>query len=393
MIQQDNRVPQFNPLAAYTQGLQVKQFREDRQRQNALAQFNEQNGAALVNGDPRAINALAGMDPERALQFKQATQPKPQDPAKAIEQLRFFASAIGDVETPEDYQRAEDLLVRSGAITPAQAAEYTFNDLPRLKAMTNEALSLADRYKVVDGRLVDLAGENGPQVTIDKASREEGGFRVATPEEAAQYGAQAGQFGPDGRFFPINPPSGMTIESDGAGGFRLRQGSGVQSKPFTEAQSKTNVYATRARGALETLEPIAGALTSIGERALDADPTGLARGALQTDDYQVAKAAGEEFLQAILRKDTGAAITSQEQTLYGKTYLPQPGDNEAVLRQKAEARRRAINAIEAGMSPAQMLAVERGLDAGGQQSAAQPPQGVEPDLWDAMTPEERALFQ
>lgn len=35
----------------------------------------------------------------------------------------------------------------------------------------------------------------------------EPGFRAATPEEAAQYGAQAGQFGPDGRFYPSTTPN------------------------------------------------------------------------------------------------------------------------------------------------------------------------------------------
>jgi hypothetical protein len=188
-----------------------------------------------------------------------------------------------------------------------------------------------------------------------------GEFRQATPEEAAGYGATAGQFGPDGRFYPNNPPSGMSIESDGQGGFRMMQGPGAQNKPFTEGQSKDNVFSTRARGALPTLNQFEQQLTSLGNRALDMDPTGLARGALQNSDFQVAKSAGDEFLQAVLRKDTGAAITTQEQELYGKTYLPQPGDGPEVIQYKRQARERAVAAIEAGMSPAQMVAQEQAL--------------------------------
>src|SRR5690606_31280767 len=52
------------------------------------------------------------------------------------------------------------------------------------------------------------------------------GFRPATPEEAAQYGAPAGQFGPDGRFYPVNPPSGMSLRQTGDG-FEFVQGAGV----------------------------------------------------------------------------------------------------------------------------------------------------------------------
>lgn len=160
-------------------------------------------------------------------------------------------------------------------------------------------------------------------------------------------------------------PTGMSIETTPDGGIRLVQGAGVTQKPFTEGQSKDVVFATRAAGALETLEPVADALTSLGERAAGADPTGIIRGAVQSENFQVAKAAGDEFLQAILRKDTGAAITAQEQELYGKTYLPQPGDGPAVLEQKRQARQRALSALGAGMSPTQMLAVERGLQTKG----------------------------
>lgn len=168
-------------------------------------------------------------------------------------------------------------------------------------------------------------------------------------------------------------PKGMTIESDGAGGFRVVQGANVGSdKPFTEGQSKDVVYATRAQGALDAFEPVAGAMTSRTDRALGVVPMGFGR-EMQNSDFQVAENAGNEFLQAILRKDTGAAITADEQALYGTTYLPQPGDSPEVLATKAQARQRAIAAIEASMSPAQMLAQERGLQGSGQPAAPSAP--------------------
>lgn len=208
-----------------------------------------------------------------------------------------------------------------------------------------------------DGRIYDP--QTGEWILAPDTGNEE--FRIASPEEAAKYGATAGQFGPDGRFYPNNPPTGMSIESDGQGGFRMVQGPGAQNKPFTEAQSKDNVFSTRARGSLPTLNEYEEKLTSLGNRALDYDPTGIARGGLQSPDFQVAKAAGDEFLQAILRKDTGAAITVQEQELYGKTYLPQPGDGPEVIKYKRQARERAVAALESGMSPAQMVAQEQAL--------------------------------
>lgn len=163
-------------------------------------------------------------------------------------------------------------------------------------------------------------------------------------------------------------PQGMTIESTPGGGFRFVQGTGAAAKPLTEQQSKDVVYSTRAEGALNVLEgqssagrPIAETLTSAAQRAANIDPTGLVRGAVQSPEFQVAQQAGQEFLQAILRKDTGAAITTQEQELYGTTFLPQPGDSPEVLEVKKQSRRRAIDAINAGLPPSAIVAREQAL--------------------------------
>ena len=166
-------------------------------------------------------------------------------------------------------------------------------------------------------------------------------------------------------------PSNTSIEVGPDGQLRFAQGPGAQAKPFTEGQSKDNVYVTRAQGALEVLDPVADQLVSAASRAANIDPTGFIRSRIQSPEFQVAQQAGNEFLQAILRKDTGAAITEPEQQLYGQTYLPQPGDSPQVLTEKKAARRRALDAIRAGMSPAQLIAVERGLSQGQQNGAPQ----------------------
>jgi hypothetical protein len=168
----------------------------------------------------------------------------------------------------------------------------------------------------------------------------------------------AGQFGPDGRFYAQDPPSGMAIEADGEGGFRMTQGPGVvgNSKPLNEVQSKNVIFATRAEGALPGLEAAAGALTNRVDQAAGAVPLGLGRD-YQNPQYQVAEQAGREFLTAILRKDSGAAITRDEEAIYGDTYLPRPGDSPEVLDQKAQTRKRAIEALRRGMTPAEILAL------------------------------------
>jgi hypothetical protein len=240
-------------------------------------------------------------------------------------------------------------------------AQAMMGGLPAAEAM-RAAMTPAPGPEIreVGGKLVSI----GPNGTVSElyAPPTEPEFRRATPEEAAAYGATAGQFGPDGRFYPVDVPQGMTIESDGQGGFRVVQGAGAAAaKPFTEGQSKDVVYATRAKGALEVLEPIAENLTSLAGQVSSMDPTGIIRRRVQSPEFQVAQNAGNEFLQAFLRKDTGAALTAGEQALYGETYLPRPGDGPEVLAAKQAARQRAVAAIEAGMSPAQMIAQEKAL--------------------------------
>lgn len=193
-------------------------------------------------------------------------------------------------------------------------------------------------------------------------------FRQAAPEEAAKYGAVGGQFGPDGRFYPINPPAGMNIQMGPDGTFTFEQGPGVQQRPLTEAQSKDAVYATRAEGALPLLDQFGDALADPIQRAAEYDPTGVLRGQ-QTPEFQQARQAGDEFLQAILRKDTGAAITTGEMESYGRTYLPMPGDGPQVLAQKKVARARALEAMKSGMPPQAILNQEEALRKSGSTGA------------------------
>lgn len=72
-------------------------------------------------------------------------------------------------------------------------------------------------------------------------------FRPATAEEAAQYGASAGQVDvTSGRFYPINPPTGMTVRTTPEGGVELVQGPGVGGD--TGKRSADYIYGTDDQG-------------------------------------------------------------------------------------------------------------------------------------------------
>lgn len=184
----------------------------------------------------------------------------------------------------------------------------------------------------------------------------------------AQWNAETGSWD---RVGGVKAPSGMSITTNPDGTVSVTQGPAGGGK-MTEQNSKDMVYAKRAAGALPIIDKMGDALTSAGEAVGGSVPA--VGNYLKSPEYQQAEQAGKEFLQAILRKDTGAAITAQEVNEYGTVYLPRPGDSQQVLAQKKESRRRALEALALGIPPDLILRLEqtgveipKGSDGGGWQ--------------------------
>jgi hypothetical protein len=181
-------------------------------------------------------------------------------------------------------------------------------------------------------------------------------FRRATAEEAAAYNAAAGQFGPDGRFYAIDVPQGMTIESDGAGGVRIVQGptgTGGSGKPPTEGQLAGAGYLQRMTASEEILrdtERREGVVSIPVEKTILMD-TGIEGYVLNSTEQQLAQAQ-RDWVRAKLRKESGAVIGAEEMAAEIKTYFPQPGEGPEVIAQKAEARRRAERQMQIGSGTA-----------------------------------------
>jgi hypothetical protein len=164
----------------------------------------------------------------------------------------------------------------------------------------------------------------------------------------------------------------MSLQVDPTTGeVTFQQGGNI--KPMTDAQSKDTVFSVKAAGALPIINKYGNALTSFPESAADYLPGGVGN-YFKSKEYQQAEQAGDEFLAAILRKESGAAISIPERNEYGKMYLPRPGDGPEVLAQKEASRQRALDAIKAGMTPQAILAQEKALR--GDNQGASPPVGI-----------------
>lgn len=134
-------------------------------------------------------------------------------------------------------------------------------------------------------------------------------------------------------------------EMERLAGIRTTQAGGH----LTEGEGKAVTYGQRAVEANATLSK----LETGGYRAGNArDRTaahlpvvGNAATSGQGQQYNQAKL---EFISAILRRDSGATITPQEIATADATYFPQFGEGPTVIKQKAVARQRAIEALRAG---------------------------------------------
>lgn len=158
----------------------------------------------------------------------------------------------------------------------------------------------------------------------------------------ARYNPQTGEYD---RVGGIKAPSGSELSIGPNGEVTFRQGSGLGK--VTEAQSKDINYFQRGRATLPTINEFEKALASPQEAVAGSVP--YIGNFMISPDYQRGLQAGREFLAAILRKDTGAAVTKAEFDLYGPMFLPTPGDSEEVLGQKRVARERAMQAIQTGL--------------------------------------------
>lgn len=153
--------------------------------------------------------------------------------------------------------------------------------------------------------------------------------------------------------------NGLNVTTNPDGTVSVQQGgpAGATMPKLTEGQSKDVVYLTKGAGALPALDQFGDSLTSLPETVGGMAP--LVGNYAKSEGFQQAEQAGKEFLAAVLRKDTGAAVTKSEEDMYGAMYLPRPGDKPALLAQKKAARVRALKAIELGIPSAAILSMEQ----------------------------------
>lgn len=202
---------------------------------------------------------------------------------------------------------------------------------------------------------------------------ETGRHNVATEKNAAgQLSVAQGNLGlrrqeldhsrsqPRGQF--IETTNGYVLADPKTGAVRPVLGADGQplkgkaaDRQMTDAQAKANLFGSRMSESHRILTELEGkyspmavnAKMGAAEMPLVGGVAGYAGNIMLSQEGQQAEQAQRDFINAVLRRESGAVISPAEFSNGQKQYFPQPGDNKAVLDQKRRNRELAIRGMEA----------------------------------------------
>lgn len=194
----------------------------------------------------------------------------------------------------------------------------------------------------------------------------QGNLGVSRQRLEIERTAPRGQFleTPDG-YVLGDPRSGAVAPVMGPGGKQL-QGKAAD-RALTDSQAKANLFGTRMQEADKIITGLEGKYSPAALNAkmgaegvpLIGGLAGWAGNALMSEEGQQAEQAQRDFINAVLRRESGAVISDQEFGNAKKQYFPQPGDSKAVLDQKRRNRQLATQGLLA-----EVPAGKRGVTSG-----------------------------
>lgn len=177
-----------------------------------------------------------------------------------------------------------------------------------------------------------------------------------TPDGAANYGLARQRLSMDQQKAAFDRQQGgkPTFNAD-AGGFIYPpspsnpQGAVVPlngfQKPLNDVQAKAQLFGTR----MQEADKILGDLSKDGKNystpGANTPFVGSLVNTINTEQGQMLDQAKRDFTNAVLRRESGAAIAKSEFESADKQYFPQIGDSAKVIAQKARARQIAIQGI------------------------------------------------
>lgn len=176
----------------------------------------------------------------------------------------------------------------------------------------------------------------------------------------------------------FDPGTGRMVPAVGPDGQPVGSG-----KPLTEHQGKSVSFGMRADAASRLIDTVGQGgkvQPSLLKRAAESVPLvgeglGMVANRFASPEQQQVEQAQRDFINAVLRQESGAAISESEFDNARRQYFPQPGDSAEVIEQKLANRETAINGFRISAGPGAKHIGSAPAPAG--QVAQQPQQGAQ----------------
>ena len=182
---------------------------------------------------------------------------------------------------------------------------------------------------------------------------------------------------------------GLAISVDKDGNIQISEG-GAAIQKLNESQSNALTFGGRMKASGSILDQVEQQGTKLFEGIVQNIP--IAGNYLLSPEYQSYAQAKRDFINAVLRKESGAAIAPSEFDNSDKQYFPQPGDTQQVIEQKRNNRELATKLMMAGV-PIKGLTENPMSILKNIAPSIQKPEGVSQPIWDAMNDQEKLAFK
>jgi hypothetical protein len=284
---------------------------------------------------------------------------------KTDQEVKFAAAvdhakALNYVKSPQDVISYFDQGIAKGVFSAdqrdqmiAQANQYTTLDEWK-KAEMNASIPVLKQF--------ETDAENSRNAANNKTSRDNNQATVGATlagQKSTAATAAAGRAQAE-RHFGISQDNakGQIVQTDNGpvlvntrtGTGKIVSGPDGQAlpgitKPLNDSQSKALLFGTRMQEANKALNQLSSEGTDTSIIGSQAPLVGGLVNAASSGNRQMLNQAKLDFMTAVLRRESGAAISSGEYQNADRQYFPQVGDSEKVKAQKTRNRELAINGI------------------------------------------------
>lgn len=276
--------------------------------------------------------------------------------------LKLWAANAQGQRSEEPWQFVnlpDGTLARANQQTGAVERLGNFAKAPEPKSLIN----------LGDGQLFD---PNNREVIDAGGNRKKAPNIVELFDEAtgqpykAQWNDETGKFD---RVGGVKARSGMSLTTNPDGTVTLTEGSVGGMPKLTDSEGRSTGFYGRGIESQKTLNSLESEGTSVWNNTAGQIPK--VGNFLRTENAQKYDQAKRDFINAVLRRESGAVISPEEFANAEQQYFPQPGDGAEVIAQKRRNRDVTIQGLKVSSGQGANFALPP--DQQGQQPAASKP--------------------